>query len=139
MTREWNDYYAVQEDVLFRIGDIVRSAGASFAFPSQTLYIGRDARPDQLHSEMARDEVARWRKNNELPFPRFSSARLEEIENTLSYPPQGSPEYYAMDEDYAETSERLSVEEPEETEEPAATEAELPRKSHDGKEASPRF
>ena len=36
-TREWNDFFAVREDVFLRIYDIVTGAGTSFAFPSRTL------------------------------------------------------------------------------------------------------
>ena len=31
-THEWNDFYAIREDVLFRIKDIVEQSGTGFAF-----------------------------------------------------------------------------------------------------------
>jgi len=42
LTRNWNEYFAIQEDVMLRVGEIVEEAGTSFAFPSRTLYLGRD-------------------------------------------------------------------------------------------------
>ncbi|MCL4854828.1 MAG: mechanosensitive ion channel family protein [Bryobacteraceae bacterium] len=42
LTADFNEFLAIQEDILLRIMDIVRDAGASFAIPSQTLYLGRD-------------------------------------------------------------------------------------------------
>jgi MscS family membrane protein len=42
------DYFAyleVQEDLLLKLMEVVAAAGTSVAFPSQTLYVGRDAPP----------------------------------------------------------------------------------------------
>jgi MscS family membrane protein len=97
--------------VLFRIGKILKSSGAELAFPSQTLYIGRDARPEQNRSEMARKEVGEWRKNHQFPFPYFPSSKLNEIDNTLKYPPPGSPDFCATEEEFSKGGERLSAEE----------------------------
>ncbi|MGB5278502.1 MAG: mechanosensitive ion channel domain-containing protein, partial [Gammaproteobacteria bacterium] len=43
MTSDWNDFLAVQEDLVLRIMDIVSKAGTAFAIPSQTVYHSRDA------------------------------------------------------------------------------------------------
>lgn len=108
LTREWNEFYAIREDVLFRIGDIVEAAGASFAFPSQTLYFNQDVQPDQEDSQPSRDKVEAWRRQRRLPFPRFSPSDLKKFEGTLSYPPPGSPEFMVDQEELAEGSETLS-------------------------------
>jgi MscS family membrane protein len=42
MTRDSAEFLGIQEDILLRIMDVVEESGAAFAFPSQTLYIGRD-------------------------------------------------------------------------------------------------
>jgi MscS family membrane protein len=34
---------AIREDLLLKIMDIVAASGTSFALPSRTLYVGRDA------------------------------------------------------------------------------------------------
>lgn len=41
-TRDWNDFFAIREDVLLRVHDIVSEAGSGFAFPSRTVYLSRD-------------------------------------------------------------------------------------------------
>ena len=38
LTRDYDDYTAVREDILLRVMAIVESCGTSFAFPSQTVY-----------------------------------------------------------------------------------------------------
>lgn len=38
---DWPEFLAVQEELLFAIRDIVRAAGTSMAFPSQTMYVER--------------------------------------------------------------------------------------------------
>jgi MscS family membrane protein len=113
-TREWSDYYAVQEDVFFRIGEIVKQSGAEFAFPSQTLYIGKDQAPDADLSEKAKSEVANWRRTGQLPFPGFSSSKLAQLDGRLKYPPRGSPDYNATEEELSHGGERLSAEEQDE-------------------------
>jgi len=105
-TREWNDFYAIREDVMFRIKQVVEASGSSFAFPSQTLYMSQDEGLDADKSAEAIRTVAKWRRQHELPFPGFSAATRQEIDNKLDYPPKGSPDY---------ASKGLEVEEPEET------------------------
>jgi MscS family membrane protein len=109
-TREWNDFFAIQEDVLFRIKEIVEQSGAGFAFPSQTLYLGRDAGLDSDRGEKAEQEVAAWRRSGRLPFPRFPAGTLERLSGTLHYPPRGSPDFNATEEEQAAGDERLSAE-----------------------------
>lgn len=107
-TREWNDFFAIREDVLFRVGEIVEHAGCSFAFPSQTLYVGEDVQPDQKRSEMSKDQVGQWRTERRLPFPRFSAADLRTFDGTLSYPPRGSPDFMSDNSELSEGTETLS-------------------------------
>ena len=42
VTRDWNEFLGIQEDVLLRVMDIVEQSGTAFAFPSQTLYFTLD-------------------------------------------------------------------------------------------------
>jgi MscS family membrane protein len=41
-TRDVEEFYAVREALYLKIMDLVAETGTSFAFPSQTLYLGRD-------------------------------------------------------------------------------------------------
>ena len=89
-TGDWEEFLAVQEDLVLRIMDIVKDAGTAFAFPSQTLYHGRDARPDREGQDAAEEQVREWRAAHHLPFPDFSAEYRKEIRDTIEYPPEGS-------------------------------------------------
>jgi MscS family membrane protein len=39
LTRDYDDYTAVRENLLLRVMDIVEGCGTSLAYPSQTVYI----------------------------------------------------------------------------------------------------
>ncbi|MFD0911296.1 mechanosensitive ion channel family protein [Ruegeria arenilitoris] len=108
-TREWNDFYAIREDVFFRIKEIVEASGTGFAFPSQTVYLSKDAGLDAAKSKATVEEVGRWRYKRQLPFPNFSSQVRERLEGTLRYPPRGSPEYFGPEEETAKVTEPLSA------------------------------
>jgi MscS family membrane protein len=116
LTRDFNEYHAIREDVLLRMSEIVKASGSSFAFPSQTLYMGRDDGLDNERGETAAREVESWRKAGKLPFPRLAADRIEQLEGTLDYPPRGSVEAGTFESQVWETSEGLSTK-PEEEEE----------------------
>lgn len=107
-TREWNDFFAIREDVFLRIYDIVTDSGTGFAFPSQTLYMARDDGLDAARGDAAKATVDRWRKEGKLPFPRLPRDAIERLEGTLDYPPTGSPETAGEDPQDAIGAERLS-------------------------------
>lgn len=45
LTTDWLKFLEVQEELLLRIMDIIEANGTSTAFPSQTVYLGRDKAP----------------------------------------------------------------------------------------------
>ncbi|MGI9364704.1 MAG: mechanosensitive ion channel family protein [Rhizobiaceae bacterium] len=49
--RDYNEFLAVQEELLLDIMDIVKQSGSDFAFPSQTLYFGKDHPPSPKDAE----------------------------------------------------------------------------------------
>jgi len=108
LTREWNEFYAIREDVFLRVNTIVAESGTSFAFPSQTLYLGRDDGLDQQLSEAAKAQVAGWRRDGTLPFPDPAVARIDALEGTLKYPPRGSVGEHRPETAEAYESEQLS-------------------------------
>lgn len=107
-TRDWNEFYAIQEDVFLRVGEIIDDSGTSFAFPSQTLYVGRDQGIDKERSAAAMQQVESWRQTAQLPFPRMARAHRERLAKTLDYPPRGSPDALRPEGLEAETAEPLS-------------------------------
>lgn len=110
LTQDFNEFHAIREDVLLRMSEIVKNSGSSFAFPSQTLYMGRDDGLDSERGETAAKEVESWRKAGKLPFPRLTADRIEQLKGTLDYPPRGSVEAGTFESQVWETSERLSAE-----------------------------
>ena len=90
LTPDWNEFLAIREDVFLRVNKIVAESGTSFAFPSQTLYLGRDSGLDEKLSDAAKEQVAGWRGTGSLPFPNPAAARIDELEGTLDFPPDGS-------------------------------------------------
>lgn len=91
-TKNYNEFLAIQEDLLLRMSTIVEQAGTGFAFPSRTLYLTRDSGLDEEAQQAAEKQVREWAAAYELPFPEFSDEQLKKISDTLDYPPEGSPD-----------------------------------------------
>lgn len=89
-TRDFNEFLAVQEDLMLRFMDVVAASGTGFAFPSQTLYLGRDEGLDEERSRAAEARVAEWRRSGVLQLPHFSRREIDELHGGLEYPPEGS-------------------------------------------------
>jgi MscS family membrane protein len=84
------EYLEVAEDLNLRMMDIVAAAGSSFAFPSQTTYIEKGSGLDADRARAAEAQVQAWRERRELYLPRFPPEKIAEIDNTLTYPADGS-------------------------------------------------
>jgi len=96
-TTDWAEFLGIREDIFLRIMDIIDASGSGFAFPSQTLYMGKD---DGLKAERVREiseKVQQWREHNEIYLPNFPADKIEEFKGTLPYPPAGSPEHRGTD------------------------------------------
>jgi MscS family membrane protein len=72
--------------------DIVAEAGSSFAFPSQTTYIETGTGLNEAQARQAESQVGHWRQSKELYLPGFPRTKVNELRNTLDYPPNGSPQ-----------------------------------------------
>ena len=90
LTDQMNDFYAVREDILLRVMDIVNNSGTGFAFPSQTLYMGKDDGLNKTRTQQAEREVAAARKKHELLVPAFPDSLKDALQGTLDWPPHGS-------------------------------------------------
>jgi len=91
-TQDWNEYLGIREDLYLRIMDIIEASGSSFAFPSQTLYLGQDDAPTAERADEIASEVAAWRERRELFLPSFPPDRIAELEKTVAFPDEGSPD-----------------------------------------------
>lgn len=85
------DYYQeVQEDILLRMMDVIAKSGTSLAYPSQTIYMGRDKGISEEGANEVTDTVKRWRKKDEMQLPKFDPKKIDELKGTIPYPPEGS-------------------------------------------------
>lgn len=89
-TTDFDEFLAVREDIYLRMMEVVKNSGTDFAFPSQTLYLGRDGGLDPERSREAERIVRDWRAANKLPFPDIPADEKAEISNSLDYPPSES-------------------------------------------------
>ena len=89
-TCDLEEFTAIREDLLLRIMDIVTESGTGFAFPSHTVYLGKDSGIDRERTEAAARKARQWQDDSQLPFPDFSSSEIEEMRDSLPYPPPGS-------------------------------------------------
>lgn len=66
-TDDFAEFTAIREDLFLRFMDVVAEAGTGFAFPSQTLYMGRDEGLDAARTRQAEERVAAWRAEGGPP------------------------------------------------------------------------
>ena len=72
--------------------------------------MGRDDGLDVTPGKTAAKEVASWRKASTLQFPRRPPDRIEQLKDTLDYPPRGSVEAGFIESQVWVMSEGLSAE-----------------------------
>ncbi len=92
LTRGGAEFLSIREDVLLRIMDLVEQSGTGFAFPSQTLYFGRDGGLDPNRTQAAEAQVRQWRDEGRLPLPNFSPEQRQQMRGSVASPPPGSAE-----------------------------------------------
>ncbi|MEL7230467.1 MAG: mechanosensitive ion channel family protein, partial [Pseudomonadota bacterium] len=80
----YDHFLEIQEDLLLRVMDLVKESGTDFAFPSQTIYLSRDSKPTAEAAKATGKEVARRRKEGDMPLPRFTNAQIEKVQDTIS-------------------------------------------------------
>jgi len=90
LTRAFNEFAAIREDLLLRMLDIVDDAGSGLALPAQTLYLGRDSGMEKDKAENAAKKVAELRDGKRLPFPDFHQDEISSFKGSIEYPPPES-------------------------------------------------
>jgi MscS family membrane protein len=76
---DYQEFSAVAEELNFAIASIVERAGTSCAFPSQTLYMARDAAADPAREQEVAREVAERRERGELAVPEPPPGLVEKL------------------------------------------------------------
>ena len=95
-TTKLKEFYRIQEDLLFRIGEIIEEAGASFAFPSNSIYLLNETAEFVEPAGLAKD-IEKWTQEDKFPFPDFPEDRIRKIKNRLKYPPENEADYAQLE------------------------------------------
>jgi len=86
LTRDFNEFAAVREDVLLRMMDVMKNSGGGLALPSQTLYLSRDTGVQEEKADQAVKKIAELREGNQLPFPDFHEEDISSFKGSIEYP-----------------------------------------------------
>jgi MscS family membrane protein len=86
LTRDYNEYAAIKEDLLLRTLDIVEDSGGSLALPAQTLYIARDSGVTKEKADNAAKKIADLREGKKLPFPDYHPEEISSFKGSIDYP-----------------------------------------------------
>ena len=97
LTRDFNEFAAVREDLLLRIMDVMEDTGGGLALPAQTLYLSRDSGVEKQKAENAAKKIAELREGKQLPFPDFHQDEISSFKGTIQYPPDESTLRKAQD------------------------------------------
>lgn len=90
-TNDYGQYLGVAEDLNLRILDIITKSGSRLAVPARTLYVEKGRGIDEARTREAEEQVNAWRAQHSLYLPEFPEEKRAELESSLDYPPQGSP------------------------------------------------
>jgi len=86
LTRDYNEYAAIREDLLLRMLDVVEDSGGSLALPSQTLFIARDAGVQKEKAAKAVQKIEEMRDGKQLPFPDYHENDIAAFKGSIEYP-----------------------------------------------------
>jgi MscS family membrane protein len=90
-TKDFQEYLAVAEDLNLHIVELVHDSGAIFSGPGQVLQVREFYQAPQAKMAEVEATLAEWREADRLPFPDYSAEDKAAMENSLEYPPKGSP------------------------------------------------
>ena len=86
LTRDFNEFAAIREDLLLRIMDVMEDSGGRLALPAQTLYLSRDSGVEQEKADRALKKIAELREGKQLPFPDFHEEDISSFKGSIEYP-----------------------------------------------------
>jgi MscS family membrane protein len=86
LTRDFNEFAAIREDLLLRMMDVLEDAGGGLALPSQTLYLSRDSGVEKEKADIALKKIAELRDGKQLPFPDFHPDDISALKGSIEYP-----------------------------------------------------
>jgi len=90
-TRDFQEYLAIAEDLNLHIVELVHNSGAIFSGPGQVLQVREFYQAPEAKMAEVEATLAAWREADKLPFPDYTAEDKAAMQNTLAYPPKGSP------------------------------------------------
>jgi MscS family membrane protein len=90
LTRDFNEFAAVREDLLLRVLDVIEDSGGTLALPAQTLFLGRDSGIEDQKASNAAKRIAELRDAGHLPFPDYHADEISSFKGSIEYPPAES-------------------------------------------------
>jgi len=79
-TTDFNEFTAVREQMYLDFGEIFSRAGAEFAYPSQTVYVGKDSQADAKKAKQASAAVAERLEAGQLCIPEIPDSVRESLQ-----------------------------------------------------------
>ncbi len=89
-TKDLAEYKAISEDINLRILDILTHEAIKLAIPEQQVLMTRTVQGNDESVIVAEEKINEMVKNQELPFPEFSTEQINTLKNSIQYPPTES-------------------------------------------------
>ncbi len=96
-TANYDEFLEVREDILLRMMDVIKMSGTDFAFPSQTLYLGRDSGLPEDQTRQTEETVKQWRDQSNMQLPNYDTEKIETLKGSIVYPPEGTAAFKASE------------------------------------------
>ena len=88
---DYGEFLEVSEDLNLRIMGIVKKAGTGLAIPAWRSYVQEGEELDTQRIQDTEKKVKTWKETKTLYIPKFPEEKIEELQGSLDYPPEGSP------------------------------------------------
>lgn len=90
ISKDFDEYLQVKEDLFLRMMDVVKASGTDFALPSQMLFLAKDKGQSEEQAQEVSATVKQWRDSGEMQLPSFDRDHINKLRNTIPFPPEGS-------------------------------------------------
>ncbi len=85
-TTNWENYLAIQEDLMFNTMICMKESGVGFAFPSRSLYLQRDKVSSKEEIDQIVDQFQSECRSQSEQWPNYSNDFIKEHSDKLPYP-----------------------------------------------------
>lgn len=89
-SKDFDQFLEVQEDLYLRMLDVIASSGTRLARPAQTIHMAKDKEFSKEKADEIQQIVKEWRETDDLQIPNFDPDKIQNLKNTIPFPPEGS-------------------------------------------------